>query len=267
MFLLSVPYLIEPVAKDLFRRSLFRSHFARDLAICDVLWGPFCQNEGATRRIMCWGVFFGFSSSTPCVAGRGHPFSISSCVAAGCSPTKHTMSRVPPPSSRTSLRGPVAGKGGARAGVPLKVSERRDLHLCLCRELVRCFPTCSREQHNKLPALPYCVMKDVLSRRTSKTSMIKPNLKRTEGADGDNDNIKVCVRIRPPNEREERHSTSPAWSWKDNTIAQTSTVSRNRGTGGVFTYDHLFDPGSDTEEIYENSVRRVILATMGGFHG
>lgn len=111
------------------------------------------------------------------------------------------------------------------------------------------------------------VMKDVLSRRTSKTAMIKPSLKRAEGADGDKDNIKVCVRIRPPNEREERHSATPAWSWKDNTIAQTSAVSRNRATGGVFTYDHLFDPSSDTEEIYENAVRRVILATMGGFHG
>lgn len=111
--------------------------------------------------------------------------------------------------------------------------------------------------------------KDVLSRRTSKTAMIKPNLKRAEGADGDRDtdNIKVCVRIRPPNEREERHSATPAWSWKDNTIAQTSAVSRNRGTGGVFTYDHLFDPSNDTEEIYDNAVRRVILATMGGFHG
>eukprot|EP00903_Cladosiphon_okamuranus_P005420 g5406.t1 len=97
--------------------------------------------------------------------------------------------------------------------------------------------------------------------------MIKPSLKRAEGGDGDKDNIKVCVRIRPPNEREERHSATPAWSWKDNTIAQTSAVSRNRGTGGVFTYDHLFDPSSDTEEIYDSAVRRVILATMGGFHG
>lgn len=109
-------------------------------------------------------------------------------------------------------------------------------------------------------------LKEVLSRRASKTSMIKTG-KTAPGQPGDGDNIAVCVRIRPPNEREERHSTTPAWTWKDNTIAQASSVSRNRGTGGVFTYDHLFDPSSDTEEIYETAVRRVILGTMGGFHG
>ncbi|CAM9996393.1 unnamed protein product, partial [Sphacelaria rigidula] len=82
------------------------------------------------------------------------------------------------------------------------------------------------------------------------------------------DNLQVCVRIRPPNDREERHSGVPAWSWKDNTIAQVAvTNQRNRGTGGVFTFDHLFDPVSDTEEIYDEAVRRVILATMGGYHG
>ncbi|CBJ27232.1 Centromeric protein E, putative [Ectocarpus siliculosus] len=137
------------------------------------------------------------------------------------------MSRVPPPSSRSSLKEPSSRRGG----VPLK---------------------------------------DVLqSRRASKTAMVKPNLKPTAEATttSNDDNIKVCVRIRPLNEREERHSATPAWAWKDNTIAQTSTVSRNRQTGGVFTYDHLFDPVSSTEEIYENAVRRVILATMGGFHG
>lgn len=93
--------------------------------------------------------------------------------------------------------------------------------------------------------------------------MVRPKPKTAD----DEDNIKVCVRIRPLNDREERHSATPAWTWKDNTIAQSSAVARNRGTGGVFTYDHLFDPVSDTEEIYESAVRRVILATMGGFHG
>lgn len=102
--------------------------------------------------------------------------------------------------------------------------------------------------------------------------MVAPGLKPSAGSVGDSsqgsdDNIKVCVRIRPPNSREERHSATPAWTWKDNTIAQTSSLVRNRGTGGVFTYDHLFDPISNTEEIYESAVRRVILATMGGYHG
>lgn len=123
-------------------------------------------------------------------------------------------------------------------------------------------------------------LKDVLSsRRLSKgTGIVKPGIKPPAGvassADGGGgrgaqgeDNIKVCVRIRPTNEREERHSTTPAWTWKDNTIAQTSSSLRNRSTGGVFTYDHLFNPLSDTEEIYESAVRRVILATMGGYHG
>ncbi|CAM9767479.1 unnamed protein product, partial [Hapterophycus canaliculatus] len=136
------------------------------------------------------------------------------------------MSRVPPPSSRSTLKEPSP----RRVGVPLK---------------------------------------DVLERRRSKTTMVKPNLKPAETAGGapNDDNIKVCVRIRPPNEREERHSATPAWTWKNNTIAQNSNALRNRGTGGVFTYDHLFDPVSDTEDIYEHAVRRVILATMGGFHG
>ena len=105
--------------------------------------------------------------------------------------------------------------------------------------------------------------------------MVKPSIKPPAGVNGGDqvtgvqaeDNIKVCVRIRPINEREERHSTTPAWTWKDNTIAQTSSSLRNRGAGGVFTYDHLFTPLTDTEEIYESAVRRVILATMGGYHG
>lgn len=84
---------------------------------------------------------------------------------------------------------------------------------------------------------------------------------------GGGDNLQVCVRIRPPNDREERHSATAAWSWKDNTIAQVATGQRNRGAAGVFTFDHLFDPISDTEEIYDEAVRRVILATMGGYHG
>ncbi|CAM9422129.1 unnamed protein product, partial [Laminaria digitata] len=122
-------------------------------------------------------------------------------------------------------------------------------------------------------------LKDVLgSRRLSnaKSTMVKPSIKPPAGASGGDesgaggqgdDNIKVCVRIRPTNEREERHSTTPAWTWKDNTIAQTTSSLRNRGTGGMFTYDHLFNPHSDTEQIYESAVRRVILATMGGYHG
>lgn len=105
--------------------------------------------------------------------------------------------------------------------------------------------------------------------------MVKPSIKPPAGASSGYDgggaqgdeNIKVCVRIRPNNEREERHSTTPAWTWKDNTIAQTSSSLRNRGVGGMFTYDHLFNPHSATEEIYESAVRRVILATMGGYHG
>lgn len=75
------------------------------------------------------------------------------------------------------------------------------------------------------------------------------------------------MRIRPPNEREERHCATPAWSWKDNTIVQTSTGQKNRAASSVYTYDHLFDPLAETEEIYDKAVRRVILATMGGFHG
>lgn len=121
-------------------------------------------------------------------------------------------------------------------------------------------------------------LKDVLSnRRTSKQSTLRPSVRSLTGGESESsstradENIKVCVRIRPMNEREERHSGIPAWTWKDNTIAQaqvsSAPTSRNRGAGGMYTYDHLFDPISTTEDIYESAVRRVILATMSGYHG
>ena len=119
-------------------------------------------------------------------------------------------------------------------------------------------------------------LKDVLSKRRSlKQPAMKPSSSpaasvEDEGLSGADDNIKVCVRLRPMNEREQRNSVIPAWTWKDNTIAQaqvSAPTSRNRGSGAMYTYDYLFDPMSATEEIYESAVRRVILATMSGYHG
>ncbi|EGZ11717.1 hypothetical protein PHYSODRAFT_517135, partial [Phytophthora sojae] len=85
------------------------------------------------------------------------------------------------------------------------------------------------------------------------------------------ENIAVCIRVRPMNERETRAQDAPALSCVPalNAVALTdpATGAPLAGKGNTFQYDHIFEAGSDARDIYARVARRIVRSTLGGING
>jgi len=92
------------------------------------------------------------------------------------------------------------------------------------------------------------------------------------------DNVKVCVRIRPLNRRELKHEHTIAWDWTDRSIqlkgrdlpslasASSPAKRRNDPPRAAFTFDTLFHPHCDNDEVYDTIGRHVVEGAVRGFH-
>jgi centromeric protein E len=85
------------------------------------------------------------------------------------------------------------------------------------------------------------------------------------------ENIAVCIRVRPLNERELRAQDAPALSLVPglNAVALTdpATGAPLAGKGNVFQYDGIFDERADSRAIYARVARRIVRSTLSGING
>ena len=108
-----------------------------------------------------------------------------------------------------------------------------------------------------------------------------------DAADGDesDDNVQVCVRVRPLLKDERDRKETYSWSWENKSITQTqfpkrrkhssiarsssepTTVSSAAATASTYTFDHLYTPEHSNEDIFSSVVQKIVLKAMRGFHG
>ena len=86
------------------------------------------------------------------------------------------------------------------------------------------------------------------------------------------DNIKVCVRIRPLSELELPYEREgPVWSYTDTSIVGTLRQVLSAPASGrsiqSFEFDHVFGPDSRTIEIYNALGSKIIEAGLNGING
>ncbi|KAG7400083.1 hypothetical protein PHYBOEH_006989 [Phytophthora boehmeriae] len=93
---------------------------------------------------------------------------------------------------------------------------------------------------------------------------------RTEAAPAEAENIAVCIRVRPMNERETRSSDANVLSIvpRLNAISLTDESGQPLGgKGNAFQYDEIFDASSDAHGIYNRVAKRIVRSTLGGING
>ncbi|KAG1691177.1 hypothetical protein DVH05_027252 [Phytophthora capsici] len=84
------------------------------------------------------------------------------------------------------------------------------------------------------------------------------------------ENITVCIRVRPLNEREMRSNDQPALTCPTlNMISITDPETGTLLTGDedTFEYDEVFDASSNSHVIYERVTKRVVRSTLTGING
>jgi centromeric protein E len=89
------------------------------------------------------------------------------------------------------------------------------------------------------------------------------------------ENIKVCVRARPLNDREAQSGSVSAWVVEGNTIRHNIVSHALFTFGNVFfivprgscAIDHVFDEQSSTEEVYEKQGAQIVQSVMEGING
>lgn len=100
------------------------------------------------------------------------------------------------------------------------------------------------------------------------------------------ENIKVCVRVRPLLRDELAGNGDIAWAWDQNVISLEKpssgnanrkssiigTTGRNtedssQGSSTSYCFDHLFKPEHSNERIFSSVVKNVVRQSMEGFHG
>ncbi|RLN31396.1 hypothetical protein BBI17_008283 [Phytophthora kernoviae] len=92
----------------------------------------------------------------------------------------------------------------------------------------------------------------------------------TETAPAEAENIAVCIRVRPMNERETRNRDVNVLA----TVPQMNVISLTDESGqplggksNVFQYDQIFDASSDAHGIYDRVAKRIVRSTLGGING
>ncbi|KAJ2510197.1 hypothetical protein H4217_007988, partial [Coemansia sp. RSA 1939] len=83
------------------------------------------------------------------------------------------------------------------------------------------------------------------------------------------DHINVAIRIRPPNQREQRLSAQVLlpWTVQRDTITQRLNSDGRVSNGNSFTFDRVFDQKENTQRVYDDVVKQIIVSSMNGFNG
>ncbi|CAI5735406.1 unnamed protein product [Hyaloperonospora brassicae] len=85
------------------------------------------------------------------------------------------------------------------------------------------------------------------------------------------ENIAVCIRVRPLNERETRAGDAAALCCVPSlhvvSLTDPETGAPLSGKGNVFQYDEIFDASSDTAAMYARVGRRIVHSTLQGING
>lgn len=84
------------------------------------------------------------------------------------------------------------------------------------------------------------------------------------------ENISVCIRIRPLNDREKRNKDAHVLRCLPRLNALSITDRQNQplpGANNVFQYDQIFPPDVTTRDIYDTVGRRIVDSTLKGING
>ncbi|GLE10632.1 hypothetical protein PINS_up022849 [Pythium insidiosum] len=87
---------------------------------------------------------------------------------------------------------------------------------------------------------------------------------------GEAENIAVCIRVRPLNEREIRNKDVPVLRTVNalNLISITDRDGQPQpGKQNVFQYDHIFDATSSTRAMYDRVAKRIVRSALDGING
>ncbi|KAL0482030.1 centromere-associated protein CenpE [Acrasis kona] len=77
----------------------------------------------------------------------------------------------------------------------------------------------------------------------------------------EDDNIQVCIRFRPINERETKSLTNcRSWRVINNTITSTNNEQQ-------YTFDHVFQPCSKTTDVYNIMAEKISCGVVDGYNG
>ncbi|POM81946.1 Kinesin-like protein [Phytophthora palmivora] len=118
----------------------------------------------------------------------------------------------------------------------------------------------NKKRANSLQKVPCLVIRVIVNSALMEVS-----------APAEAENIAVCIRVRPMNERETRSHDAPALACvpKLNVVSLTDpeTGAPLSGKGNVFQYDQIFDASSDSHAIYESVGRRIVHSTLSGING
>ena len=93
-----------------------------------------------------------------------------------------------------------------------------------------------------------------------------PSTTTTAASSGSGSAIQVVVRLRPMNENEKKHGTLPVVTAK--TKERTVTIVKGKGRKQLktsYTFDDVFTAFSTQEEVFEATVKPVIVDVMRGF--
>ncbi|KAJ1409156.1 P-loop containing nucleoside triphosphate hydrolase protein, partial [Ochromonadaceae sp. CCMP2298] len=80
--------------------------------------------------------------------------------------------------------------------------------------------------------------------------------------EGEDESVKVFVRIRPLNKRELAEKQTIGWDFNE-----TSMLEDTQNGQRVYAYDHCFGPNSTNQETYDIVGKPVVLKAMEGFNG
>lgn len=87
---------------------------------------------------------------------------------------------------------------------------------------------------------------------------------------GEAENIAVCIRVRPLNEREVKNRDCNVLRAINamNIISVTDTDGAPlSGKHNVFQYDHIYDQQSSTQHMYDQVAKRIVRSTLDGING
>ncbi|RKP18927.1 kinesin-domain-containing protein, partial [Rozella allomycis CSF55] len=85
----------------------------------------------------------------------------------------------------------------------------------------------------------------------------------------DDSHIRVCIRVRPLNDRERTQEQTNAWQIEQNSLIQKRSSVFGDASGRVnsFQFDRVFSLDEDTERVYREGVWHIIQSSLEGVNG
>jgi hypothetical protein len=83
-----------------------------------------------------------------------------------------------------------------------------------------------------------------------------------EGVGGEEEAVRVFVRIRPLNKREIAEKQTIGWNFNETAMLEDTPNGQR-----VYAYDHCFGPNGTNQETYDIVGKPVVLKAMEGYNG